>query len=191
MGQIPVPPFGNSSERPDNLPQEVLWKFSDCKSDPTAGMKAPNPSRPNMRNAVRTTDGLTVDQSVYDLIRSSAQSIATAILQPLKPQNFQKGKGFVRYLQTNHAPVWMNAVLQLEKQQPLLALCADHWKAKHILQGVLRNKKDGDTGDDENGSGSGGEQSNKRSRAPSNATSPGKRIKAAKLPGHRKSISRV
>lgn len=198
-----VPPasftqFGNSSQRPMNYPQEILWTFGDCKTDAMVGMTRQNPSRPNMRLAVRTKNGSTVDASVYDLIRSSAQSIVTALLIPLKPHSFPKGKKLTPYFQANHQQAWTNAILQLEKQQPLLALCADHWKAKHILQSVLRNKKDGhddDIDDDDDGnSKSESEQSSKRPRAQSDGRSTGKRFKAAKSPNRRtsrKSISHI
>jgi len=32
---------------------------------------------------------------------------------------------------------WTDTVLKLEEQEPLLALCAAHWKAKHILNTIL------------------------------------------------------
>ena len=175
-----------------NYPQEILWTFGDCKTDAMVGMTRQNPSRPNMRLAVRTKNSSTVDASVYDLIRSSAQSIVTALLVPLKPHNFPKGKKLTHYFQTNHQQEWTNAILQLEKQQPLLALCADHWKAKHILQSVLRNKKDGhddDIDDDDECSKSESEQSSKRPQAQSDGRSTGKRFKAADRRPSRKSIS--
>ena len=150
-----------------------------------------------MRLAVRTKNGSTVDASVYDLIHSSAQSIVTALPIPLKPHNFPKGKKLTTFFQANHQQEWTNAILQLEKQQPLLALCTDHWKAKHILQSVLQNKKDGhdnDMDDDDGSSKSESKQSSKRPRAQSDGRSTGKRFKAAKSPNRRtlrKSISHI
>lgn len=205
INSIQLPPasitqFGNSSELPGGISQNVLWTFRDCKADPTVGLTTYNPSRPNMRMALRNKDGSNIEQSVYDLIRSSAVSIVNTILLPLKPNNFPKGGKLARYFQLNNMPEWTNAVLQLEKLHPLVALCAEHWKAKHILQAVLRNKKDGpsndmDYDDDENVDDEdpvehefgGSEQPSKRRRAQSTGTagqSRCKRPKPAKAPNH-------
>ena len=40
---------------------------------------------------------------------------------------------FTRY----YLKQWNNVVLKLEEQEPLLALCAAHWKAEHVLNTIL------------------------------------------------------
>ncbi|KAF8333782.1 hypothetical protein F5887DRAFT_893081 [Amanita rubescens] len=148
MDRIHVPPdsftqFGNSSERPNGFPPEILWTFADCKADMTVGTTKDNASRPNMRMAIRSENGKIIKQGVYELIRSSAQMIATSMLLPLLPRIMPKGFRIVHHFQINNSQVWTNAILLLEKQHPLVALCAEHWKAKYTLQSVLRNKKEG------------------------------------------------
>jgi hypothetical protein len=55
------------------------------------------------------------------------------------------------YYRTYYPREWMAAILKLEQEQPLLALCADHWKAEHVLGAILLEaSKAGDEGDDEN-----------------------------------------
>jgi hypothetical protein len=190
--------YGNSSQRPDDIPKGVLWTFSDCKADPTVGMTGPNSSRPNMKIALRNRDGSTIEQGIYQLICGSARLIAKSILLPLKPANFAKGASLATHLQTNNPTQWTAAVLQLEKQHPLVGLCAEHWKAKHLLQAVLRykNKKKGGSGggggddddddvdvEDECDNGGEGGQSNKRPRALSGGQSAEKRPRMTKASG--------
>jgi hypothetical protein len=50
------------------------------------------------------------------------------------------------YYRTYYPREWMAAILKLEQEQPLLALCADHWKAEHVLGAILLE----DEGDNEN-----------------------------------------
>ncbi len=182
---------GNSSQRPDDIPKGVLWTFSDCKADPTVRMTGANPSRPNMKHALRNRDGSAIEQGIYQLICGSARSIVKSILLPLKPANFAKGASLAIHFQTNHLTQWTAAILQLEKQHPLVALCAEHWKAKYLLQAVLRykNKKKGGGGgdddddlgvEDESDNGGEGGQSNKRPRALSGGQSAEKRPRMAK-----------
>jgi len=188
--------YGNSSQRPDDIPKGVLWTFSDCKADPTVRMTGPNPSRPNMKSALRNRDGSTIEQGIYQLICGSARSIIKSILLPLKPANFAKGASLASHFQTNNPTQWTAAVLQLEQQHPLVALCAEHWKAKHLLQAALRykNRKKGGGGgggnddddmaeEDESDNGGDGGQSNKRPRALSGGQSAEKRPRMTKASG--------
>ncbi len=189
MDRIQVPPssftqFGNSSERPNGFSPEILWTFADCKADMNVGMTKGNPSRPGMRMAIRSENGKIVKQGVYDLIRSSAHMIATSMLLPLLPRTMPKGFRIVQHFQINNTQAWTNAILQLEKQHPLVALCAEHWKAKYILHGILRNKKEGlDNDEDGEYEDDDAEQPPKWSRVQS-LQSPGRRAKTAKVSNH-------
>src|SRR6266550_965648 len=91
-------------------------------------------------SALRNRDGSTIEQGIYQLICGSARSIIKSILLPLKPANFAKGASLASHFQTNNPTQWTAAVLQLERQHPLVALCAEQWKAKHLLQAALRYK---------------------------------------------------
>ncbi|KAF8345702.1 hypothetical protein F5887DRAFT_1074116 [Amanita rubescens] len=189
--------YGNLSQRPDDIPKDVLWTFSDSKADPNVKMTGPNPSHPSMKFALRNRDGSTIEQGIYQLICGSARSIIKSILLPLKPAYFAKGASLAAHFQMNNSTQWTAAILQLERQHPLVALCAEHWKAKHLLQAALRykNKKKGGGGDgggdddddmgeeDESDNGGDGGQSNKRPRALSGGQSAEKRPRMTKASG--------
>ena len=139
--EIHVPPssftqFSNSAECSNHFTKDILWTFADCKANMTVGMSKDNASRPNMQLAMQNENGTILRQGVYELIRSSAQMITTSILVPLLPHNIPKHFCLVQFFHINHLQAWTNAILQLEKQHPLIALCAEHWKAKHILQSI-------------------------------------------------------
>ena len=51
----------------------------------------------------------------------------------------KKKKTFFTKYYFNH---WTNVVLKLEEQEPLLTLCAVHWKAEHILNTILTGALD-------------------------------------------------
>ncbi|KAM6488987.1 hypothetical protein JOM56_014836 [Amanita muscaria] len=104
--------FGNSSERPEQFPVAILWTFADAKKDAAVGITLTNPNRPNLKQIIRTPGGSVADDSIYLTLRSSAHN------------SYFKDQ-------------WMAALEHLEELQPLLALCAEHWKAEAVLQSVL------------------------------------------------------
>ncbi|KAM6489707.1 hypothetical protein JOM56_014730 [Amanita muscaria] len=136
--------FGNSSERPEQFPAAILWTFADAKKDLAVGITLTNPNRPNLKQIIRTTDGSVVDDSIYSTVRSSAHNVAATLLAPLDSKRPElkgaigrKSPGTKSFYKNYFKDQWMAALEHLEGLQPLLGLCAEHWKAEAVLQSVL------------------------------------------------------
>ncbi|KAM6493574.1 hypothetical protein JOM56_011708 [Amanita muscaria] len=136
--------FGNSSEHPEQFPVAILWTFADAKKDAAVGITLTNPNRPNLKQIIRTPGGSVADDSIYLTLRSSAHNVAATLLSPLdtkrpelKGTMGRKSPGTKSFYKSYFKDQWMAALEHLEELQPLLALCAEHWKAEAVLQSVL------------------------------------------------------
>jgi hypothetical protein len=107
-----------------------------------------------MERAVRHPDGTFITASEWDAIKASARLVKADLLSLPPPRHWcakerSKTKTFFRtYFRTE----WEAALARLESLQPLLALCASHWKADHVLGNTLRvkvvNASEDDASDD-------------------------------------------
>ena len=118
-------------------------------------MTASNPSRPKMRNAIRKEDGTLISEGQWHAIRASANCVKVKLTSLLRPNQLVQRKK--TYFCNNHLNVWDSVVAELEMMQPVLRLCAAHWKAEYVLGSVLkggsgeRDKSDDEEADDEDG----------------------------------------
>ena len=126
--------------RPFNYPPEILWLFKDCEADPDVIMSASNRSRPPLAACIRHEDGTLITTAEYNAIKASGHNIISNHLTNLpEPQDkLAKGKPHSKTWYTSwYRKEWLTARLNFEVQQPLLQLCSLHWKAEHILGGLL------------------------------------------------------
>ena len=78
-----------------------------------------------------------------------------ADLFSLPPSQDHRAKEWTKakvYFQTYFRKEWDAAVAKMESLQSLLALCASHWKAEHILGNMLLVKVAADSEDDDSNS---------------------------------------
>ena len=93
-----------------------------------------------MEKAIRHEDGMLISAGEWRAIKANARAIANRDLLPLPiprgtPLSMKKKtKTFFTKYFFKH---WTDAVLRLEEQEPLLTLCAAHWKAEHVLNTIL------------------------------------------------------
>ncbi|KAF8867498.1 hypothetical protein BD779DRAFT_1483283 [Infundibulicybe gibba] len=126
-----------TSIRPEGYPLEVLWTLKDCLEFKGLVSKA-NKSRPKMRKCVRHLDGSTIDIGVWYAIRATARMIVNRdllTLPPAPPPAKPDASKTKKYFKNYHVRQWYAAVIALEKAEPIVAHCAAHWKAEHILGG--------------------------------------------------------
>lgn len=96
-----------------------------------------------MERAIRHADGSLINKGVWRSIRSTASHIVNERLLTLKrpsaaPSSAKQNSR--KYLKKYFPSKWDDAISSLEEQEPLVALCASHWKAEHVLGTVLRDK---------------------------------------------------
>lgn len=132
--------FSQPSIRPPHYSHKILWTLEDCQKDSHNVVTESNKSRPAMEKAVRHEDGTLINAGEWRAIKANARVIVNRDLLPLPiPRNTplsmkKKTKTFfTRY----YLKQWNDAVLKLEEHEPLLALCAAHWKAEHVLNTIL------------------------------------------------------
>jgi len=147
--------------RPPQYPPEVLWALDDCKYDPDVNVSTTNPSRPSMEKAIRHADGTMITGSEWSAIKATGRVVKSELMA-LPPPNDRKARKMNKtkvYFRTYHPGRWNAALDKMEQQQPLLALCASHWKADLVLGTLLQYKPltnadnsddDGDEDDDDN-----------------------------------------
>jgi hypothetical protein len=136
--------------RPPQYPEEILWSLDDCKTDPDVKMSSTNSSRPPMERAIRHDDGTMVTASEWAAIKASARMVKADLLS-LPPSRDRRAKDRAKskvYFRTYFRKEWDAAVARMESLQPLLALCASHWKAEHVLGNTLLVKMAVDSADD-------------------------------------------
>ena len=93
-----------------------------------------------MEKAVRHKDGMLINVGEWCAIKANARVIASCDLLALPiPCNtpISMKKKTKTYFTRYYLKQWNDMVLKLKEQEPLLALCAAHWKAKHILNTIL------------------------------------------------------
>ncbi|KAM6497289.1 hypothetical protein JOM56_007762 [Amanita muscaria] len=121
--------------RPSQYPLTVLWNFEDIPSDAQSKHDRNNPSRPKMKHVIRHEDGTKISRSEWNALRGSGKYMRTQT-------------DFMH----DYPALWQETVKNLEAQQPLLALCTNHWKADHLLAYIMRSskkRKDGEEDDDD------------------------------------------
>lgn len=132
-----ISPFHQPASRPDDYPPEVLWCLEDCKRDHDVKISPGNESRPPMQSAIRNADGTLISDGVWDAIKLSSRHVAHSLLSiDLKGRNANRSKTKQLFKSFFNAE-WNEALTQLEQMQPLLRLCAAHWKADHVLGNTL------------------------------------------------------
>lgn len=88
-----------------------------------------------MELAIRNADGTMIGRGTYTSMKGSAQAIARNLLElpaPLTSDGNRRSKT-KNYFTSFHSQEWNDAIAQLEEKEPLLALCAGHWKASHLV----------------------------------------------------------
>jgi hypothetical protein len=137
--------------RPSRYPVEILWTLEDCKDDPDVRTSPTNMSRPPMEQAIRHTDGTMISLGEWAAIKATGRLVKMDLLSlPLPRDRRAKGQKKTKtYFRTFYRTEWDAAIDKMESQQPLLALCAAHWKADHVLGNTLLVPiATGDTGDE-------------------------------------------
>jgi hypothetical protein len=160
--------------RPSQYPEEVLWSLDDCRVDPDVKMSSSNSSRPPMERAIRHSDGTMILASEWAAIKATARMVKAELIS-LPPSRDRRARDRTKskvYFQTYFRKEWDAAVAKMESLQPLLALCASHWKAEHVLGNTLLVKAAADSEDDD--SNSSVDQDNKSPRS-ENRKRPAKR----------------
>ena len=144
---------------------EVLWTLEDCKHDPNIRMTPSNASRPRMEYAIRHEDGTMISSGEWLVIKATARSVKADLLS-LGPPTSTRAKDQPKtkiYFRTHFLTQWNAALEKMETQQPLLALCAAHWKADHVLGNTLLVKAS-QTSDSSDTSGNSPSTNDSRSR---------------------------
>lgn len=137
----PPPPTVDGSMvlavRPSQYPLSVLWLLDDCKTDPSISLSTGNASRPPMGSVIRHQDGSRITKGEYQIIKTSAQHVAAELLQLPVPSQHSTTRRTITYFKDHHPEELAKAIAKLEDAQPLLALCATHWKASHMVANSL------------------------------------------------------
>lgn len=104
-----------------------------------------------MDKAIRHPDGTMISSSEWSAIKASARLIKADLLSLPAPRDrrAKDQKKTKIYFRTYFRKEWEAAVAKLEMHQPLLALCASHWKAEHVLGNTLLVKVAERSEDDE------------------------------------------
>jgi len=119
---------------------KILWTLKDCQKDSHNIVTESNKSHLAMEKAVQHKDGTLINAGEWRAIKANVRVIASCDLLPLPiPCNtpISMKKKTKTYFTRYYLKQWNNAVLKLKEQEPLLALCAAHWKAKHVLNTIL------------------------------------------------------
>ncbi|KAL6302226.1 hypothetical protein BKA93DRAFT_737373, partial [Sparassis latifolia] len=107
-------------------PFTVLWNKEDCKKDDDVHITVANPER------------IPMDQAWY-AIQTTARVVKNELLSlpPPRDRRYRNIKRTKKVFKAAYPREWEAAMLKMEKQQPLLALCSDHWKAEYIIGPML------------------------------------------------------
>lgn len=132
-----ISPFHQPASRPDQYPFAVLWCLDDCKHDNNCKISTGNDSRPAMNTAVRNPDGSSITDGVWDAIKSSSRQVAQSLLSMIPTGREAHRSQTKKFFKTSYSNEWSQCITHIEQLQPLLQLCASHWKAEHVLGGTL------------------------------------------------------
>lgn len=111
--------------------------MDDTKTDALTYGGPGNQSRPRMEKAIRTTEGIPITHIEYKAVRRAAQNVVGVYLKKFISGGEVSKKRMMATIRQDHAYWWEQACLALEYAQPLVKLCAGHWKAEHILKNSL------------------------------------------------------
>ncbi len=136
-------PDHDSSGRPLSYPPAILWTFEDCKTDLSIDFTAANEARVALRKIIRHPNGTMITHSAVKAISGRARPIVNKMLARVGPHIQHKEIGKV-YFRATYPAEWDAACQELESAQPLLKLCAGHWKAEFVLAQVIKSTKRGD-----------------------------------------------
>jgi len=103
-----------------------------------------------MERSIRHADGTMIVASEWAAIKATARMVKMDLLN-LPPSRDRHEKNRTKskiYFRTYFRKEWDAAVARMESLQPLLALCASHWKAEHVLGNTLLVKVSTDSGED-------------------------------------------
>jgi hypothetical protein len=97
-----------------------------------------------MRFGIRHEDGTLLNEDDWQVVKASARKVISLILLPLPflPKMVDKNPT-MSYFRSFHRDAWYKAIEQLEEQQPLLRLCAEHYKAQTMLSQTLAGHNNG------------------------------------------------
>jgi len=125
--------------RPNDYPTEVLWYLDDCKRDPDIKTSASNKSRPPLEPSIRHADGTMISFGEWSAIKATARLVRNDLLSlpPPKDHRAKDRRKTKTFFRTYFPREWQDALEKMETLQPLLALCAAHWKADHVLGNAL------------------------------------------------------
>jgi hypothetical protein len=91
-----------------------------------------------MDKALRHEDGSLISAATWQGIRMSAKSAISSYLKGLGSSTEELKK---TYYCNNHRTAWNKAIQFLEAARPLVGLCANHWKAEHVLSDTLDSER--------------------------------------------------
>jgi hypothetical protein len=92
-----------------------------------------------MEQAIRHEDGTMISLGEWAAIKATARFVKMELLALPDPRD-RRAKGQKKtkiYFRSFYQTEWEAAIQKMESQQPLLALCAAHWKADHVLGNTL------------------------------------------------------
>ncbi len=96
--------------------------------DPSIDFTAANEARVALHKIIRHPNGTMITHSAVKAITGRARPIINKMLAQAAPHIQHKEIGKI-YFRTTYPAEWDAACQELESAQPLLKLCAGHWKA--------------------------------------------------------------
>ncbi|KAF9522526.1 hypothetical protein CPB83DRAFT_840408 [Crepidotus variabilis] len=135
-------PAPRSLALPADMPKEVLWTFADAQACPGI-VTDTNKCRPKMAQCIRRQNGEIVTANEYSAIQACGKRLVATFLDPLGlPANrAQYGVKKTRtYYAQNFRDIWRTVLEKIEEEEPLVALCANKWKAEYLLASLLRHQ---------------------------------------------------
>ncbi|GBE78330.1 hypothetical protein SCP_0112150 [Sparassis crispa] len=134
-------------------PFTVLWNKEDCKKDDDVHITVANPERIPMDQAVRHENGDLISSAEWHAIQTTARVVKNELLSlpPPRDRRYRNIKRTKKVFKAAYPHEWEAAMLKMEKQQLLLALCSDHWKAEYIIGPMLlqQHKPDSELDNDD------------------------------------------
>jgi hypothetical protein len=103
-----------------------------------------------MEQAIRHPDGTMITPGEWTAIKATARMIRADLLA-LPPPRDKRAKDRPKtktYYRSFFSKDWDAALEKMEQHQPLLALCAAHWKADHVLGNTLLAKSSASADDE-------------------------------------------
>jgi hypothetical protein len=96
-----------------------------------------------MDKVIRHADGSMISKGEWSAIVASANLVKMDLMHLNCPNPPKKFLPKTRpYYKAYFRKEWNAAVLRLERMQPLLELCATHWKAEHVIGNALHRVDD-------------------------------------------------